>query len=296
MIDNSYDKIKLIILRAALILMGASIGFLALWQYFAVYPKVVKREYQIVITVVSSALIALIFGLSAKAVYRLMRSVAFASHSLKDRVGTRGIVAVALGLFVAVVPVVVFDIVIRRFVAIWAVRLLTDVLVYILCAAGCCVGFTKWFNITHEKKTDNVKAEKNTERVLHPVGYLLGADCFADERVLTAVYTLINVKVTEGAYKALCLYGGQSGADAARLMDSLIKSGKISAIAAKPFDGEDGYAQMEKQLAAAKRLKRISLSPSDGELSLFAFAPPTADIKNALFPQQKEEPVLRSET
>ena len=286
MTETNYDKIKLIILRAALVLVGASMGFLALWQYFIFYPNVVKREYQIVITVVSSALIALIFGLSAKAVYRLIASIAAATVRLKDRVGARGIVAAVLGLTAAGVPVVVFDVVIRRFVDIWAVRLLTDVLMYILSAAGCCVGFTKWLNISVADKAD--RAEK-TYKSIPAVGYLLAAECFTDERVITAVNTLINVKVCDGAYKALCLYH-EGGSDAARLMDALIKSGKVSVIAGRAFDGADGYKLMEKQLAVSKRLKRISLAGDELDLSVFAM--PTQEMKNALSTVEKGEQVF----
>lgn len=289
MTENNYDKIKLIILRAALVLVGAGIGFLALWQYFTFYPDVVRREFQIVITVVSSALIALIFGLSAKAVYRLICSIAAATVRLKAGVGMRGIVAAVLGLVAAGVPVVVFDIVIRRFVDIWAVRLLTDVLVYILSAAGCCVGFTKWLNITAAQKSEIADgAEKH--KPLPAVGYLISAECFTDERVITAVNTLINVKVCDGAYKALCLY--HDGTDAARLMDALIKSGRLSVISGKAFDSAEGYDNMEEQLAYNKRLKRVSLK-DDSELALSVFAQPSQEMKNALLPVEKSEQVFQ---
>lgn len=290
MTENNYDKIKLIILRAALVLVGAGIGFLALWQYFIVYPDVIRREFQIVISVVSSALTALIFGLSAKAVYRVICTIASATVRLKDSVGARGIVAAVLGLIAAGVPVVVFDVIIGRFVDIWAVRLLTDVLMYILSATGCCVGFTKWLNVTGAEKAEKADGAEKTYRSIPAVGYLLSAECFTDERVLTAVNTLINVKVCDGAYKALCLYH-EGGSDAAKRMDALIKSGKISVILGKPFDSAEGYAITEEQLAVSKRLKRISLR-GESELDLSVFAPPTQAMKDALLPAEKSEQVF----
>lgn len=275
MTNNSYDKVKLIILRAALVLIGAGLGFLALWQYFLFYPNVVKREYQIVITVVSAALVALMFGLSAKAVYRLISSVATAVIGLKERVGARGIIAVLLGFIVAGGIVVGFDFLIKLVVDIWAVRLLADVLAFILFAAALCVGFTKWMT--------SPKGEKPQKADAPAVGYLVAAECFSDERVLTAVYTLINVKVLDGAYKALCLYGGDKGADGARLMDTLVRSGAISVLNTnKPFDDGKAYEQLEKQVAAAKRLKRISLSGDEKEPALSLFSPPSADIVDAV--------------
>lgn len=271
MTNNNYDKIRLVILRAVLVIIGGVMGFLALWQYFMFYPDIVRREYQIVITVVSTALVALIFGLSAKAVYRLVSSVVTAARGLKENVGVRGIIAVLLGFAAAGVLVTVFDVIIRRVVDIWAVRLLADVLAYIFSAALCCVGFAKWLNAP---KTD-------TEKVGAPaVGYLIAAECFTDERVITAVHTLINVKVCDGAYKALCLYGGEKGADGAKLMDALIKKGVLSVVPTKKaFDDEAAYTAIERQLAACKRLKPVVLTATENELGLSVFAQPTEQIK-----------------
>lgn len=275
MTNNSYDKVKLIILRAALVLIGAGIGFLALWQYFLFYPHIVRREYQIVITVVSTALVALMFGLSAKALYRLVASVAVAVRGLKDNLGVRGIIAVGLGFLVAVGLTVAFDVLIKRVVDIWAVRLIADILAFILFAAALCVGFTKWMNAPKGNKSEKADAPA--------VGYLISAECFSDERVLTAVYTLINVKVCDGAYKALCLYGGDKGAEAARLMDLLVKKGVVSVLnTGKTFDDGRAYEQLEKQVAASKRLKRISFDADEKELPLALFSPPSADIVQAV--------------
>ncbi|MDE7164508.1 MAG: hypothetical protein K2O04_03695 [Clostridiales bacterium] len=271
MTNNNYDKIRLVILRAVLVIIGGGMGYLALWQYFLFYPNIVGQEYQIVITVVSTALVALIFGLSAKAVYRLASSVAVAARGLKDDVGVRGIIAVVLGFAAAGVLVTVFDVIIRRVVDIWAVRLLADVLAYILSAAAACVGFTKWLNAPRSEKTEKADVA---------VGYLIAAECFTDERVLTAVHTLINVKVCDGAYKALCLYGGDKGADGAKLMDALIKKGAISVVPTKKaFDDEVEYIAIERQIAASKRLKPIAITASENELALSLFALPTEQIK-----------------
>lgn len=283
MTNNKYDKVKLIILRAVLVVIGAGMGFLALWQYFLYYPDIVKREYQIVITVVSTALIALIFGLSAKAVYRLIQSVVIAVRGLGDRLGKRGIIAVVLGFVVAVGLIVGFDVLIRLVVDIWAVRLLADIIAYILCAAAACVCFTKLLNIPRSDKSQKADAA--------PIGYLIAAECFTDERVLTAVHTLINVKVCDGAYKALCLCSGDNGADGARLLDALVKQGLITVVNTdKSFTDGEAYTEIEKRLAAAKRLKRVSLAAADKELALGVFAMPSEDIRQAVLGSTEAQP------
>ena len=99
--QQHYDRKKLIILRAALIAIGAALGGTALWQYFVYYPDVIKREFRIVITVVSSAVLALILGLSAKPFYRLGASVADGVRALLSKLGAKGVAAVVLGLIAA---------------------------------------------------------------------------------------------------------------------------------------------------------------------------------------------------
>lgn len=286
MANNDYDKKKLIILRFALILIGAGMGYLALWQYFLYYPNVVRHEFQIVIAVVSSALIALILGLSAKAFYRLFSSVGESLRDFGGRVGARGIVAVALGFSVAVALTVGFDFGIRYVIEIWAVRLLADVLACIVFAALCCYGFTKWLNAA--------KTKHNTPQ---PVGYLIAAECFTDERVISAAHSLINAKVCDGAFKALCLYGNERGIKAAKLMDELIKCGKLDAVrTVKPFDDVASYTEVEKSIAFSNRLRLVEKSGvTDGALALDIFAPPTAELKNALKEQAEKRESVSNE-
>lgn len=261
---NNYDKRKLILLRFALIVIGAGLGFLALWQYFLYFPDIVRREYQIVITVVSSALIALLLGLSAKPFYRLIASIMFGIRSAGSKIGKRGIAALAVGFVVAGAVVVAFDMGIRLVLDIWAVRLLTDVLAYILSAALCCYGFTKLFTM------------QRTERPAPPtVGYLICAECLFDERAVTAAYALMNVKVCDAAYKALCLIGGDSAAAVQRL-DALTASGAVGVVHCdKEFATAAEYAEAEAELAAAKRLRIVGVAT---ELSLDMFATPTEKV------------------
>lgn len=259
--QQHYDRKKLIILRAALIAIGAALGGTALWQYFAYYPDVVKREFRIVITVVSSAVLALILGLSAKPFYRLGASVADSVRALLSELGAKGVAAVVLGLIAAGAAAYLTDVIIRDFLDIWAVRLLADVLVYLLFAALGCYGFTRW-----------LVAEED-EAVPPPpdAGYLLAADCFGDDRVLTAADALINVKVREGAYKATCLFGDS---DAVKRLDSVVRSGSAKVLRfGKDFADRAEFVALEKRLAQSKRLKYVS-TESDADVKLDAFALP----------------------
>ena len=68
---REYDKKKLIILRAVLIVIGGAVGATAVWQYFVYFPDVMRSEFKAVFTVVSGVVLAAILGLSAKPFYRL---------------------------------------------------------------------------------------------------------------------------------------------------------------------------------------------------------------------------------
>ncbi len=266
-----YDKKKLIILRAALIAVGGAIGGLALWQYFVYYPDVVSREYRIVITVVSCAFTALLFGLSAKAFYRLGASIAGCVLSVNSKIGARGMIAVILSFIASGAVVMVFDIAIRTVWNIWAVRLLIDVLVYIVCCALFCYESTKWLNAPAD-------GEDKTVEVKHG-GYLLSADCFRDVRVYTAADALINVKVYDGAYKALALWD-ESGLAVKRL-DELVLAGKVTVLRSnKTFSDKAGYDEIERSISAGKRLKFISADVSaDGDMNIAMFAPPPESVQ-----------------
>lgn len=259
----NYDKKTLTALRAVLLAVGAAVGYLAIWQYFAYYPDVVRREYQIVITVVCSALCALFLALSAKAFYRLGMSIRQGLLSVGNSMGLRGVIATVLGFSAAGAFVVGFDVMLRRYLDIWAVRLLTDILVYIVCTAVCCYAFTAW-----------LKANDKQEKSKAAVGYLVSARCFCDERVITAFSSLINVKVSGGAYQALCLAADEEGL---KLLNELIKLGSADVIPTdKQFADVNEYYEYERKLAESKRLKLVA---ADGDLSLGVFTPPTADMK-----------------
>lgn len=263
---SKYDKRKLIILRAVLIIIGGAVGYLAVWQYFEFFPDVVKREYMIVITVVTSFLAATLLGLSAKPFYRLGASIAASVGAVNDRVGIRGIVATALALIASGAVVTVFDVIIRNAQNIWAVRLLLDVLVYIVCASLCCYIFTKWLNTPETEET---------EKALPRVGYLLTAECFTDVRVNVAARTLINVKVCDGAYKALCLFESADNAQRAiKTLDELISCGAAEPIrSGNEFSDRVEYAELERSVAAAKRLILVSVKPTESsDLSLDVFS------------------------
>lgn len=266
--ELKYDRKKLIILRAVLIAVGAGLGGLALWQYFVYFPDVVRREYSIVITVVSALFTALMFGLSAKAIYRLGATIAGYAVSANERLGARGIVATVCGLAAAGCVVVLFDVAIRTVWNIWAVRLLVDVLVYMVCAAFGCYGFIKWANAPKDDENVVVASPKLS-------GYLIGWECFGDDRVFTAADTLIGAKVCDGAYKALGMWSDDK--TAIRRLDELVMSGKVGVLRCnKTFADKAEYTELEKTLAASKRLKFVCGGETEGGVNIAMFVSPDA--------------------
>ncbi len=276
MVETSkYDKKKLIILRAVLIAVGAAVGGTAVWQYFVYYPDVMKRELQIVIIVVSAVVLATILGLSAKPFYRLGASIGAQFESLVSSLGARGVVAVVSGFVAACMIGFLFDVIIRDYLQLIAVRVLADVLVVIVFAAICCFGFTKW--IAAGEETEEPIFEHNGKIV----GYLLGASCFSDDRVFTAVKVLYNVKASEATFRALWQKGD---ADALERFRLLTMSGAVDTVkCAKEFITAEEYAAVEADIAAEKRLIPIGLGDGiynalAGAVDLAAFVPPSGDF------------------
>lgn len=266
---QNYDKRKLIILRAVLLLLGAGVGALASWQYFEFFPDVVRREYRIMIIVVSSAVVAGLLWLSSKPLYRLGASIAESVGGAAAALGVRGIMGAALGFVAAGACAYVFDVIIRTHWDIWAVRLLTDTLVYILCAVLFCYSFTRWL------------VQNDAEHTPLPPrnGYLLKAECFNDDRVLTVAAALPNVKVCDGAFKALCLNNADSRA--VERLSLLVNSDAVGVIkCGGSFSTPEEFDELENRYAESKRLRAVCVRPcgaSAVELELFAL--PTESVK-----------------
>lgn len=256
---HQYDRKKLIILRAALIAIGAGVGGTALWQYFAYFPDIVRREYQIVITVVSAALTALLLALSAKPIYRLGAGIAESVSGVAVKLGAKGVIGVVLGLVAAGALVVAVDVIMSTYQDIWAVRLLVDMLAYLVFAALCCYGFIRWLSEPEETEAP-IESKKQ--------GYLLSYKCFMDERVITAADTLINACVCDSAYKAICLFGGD--AEAVKRLDSLVSCGAVKPVhVSKQFSDENELDEIEKSYARSKRLKYLSAEGAEPGISVF---------------------------
>lgn len=277
MVETSkYDKKKLIILRAVLIAVGAAVGGTAVWQYFVYYPDVMKRELQIVIIVVSAVVLAAGLGLSAKPFYRLGASIGAQFGSLVSSLGARGVVAVVSGFAAGGMIGFLFDVIIRDSLKIIAVRVLADVLVVVIFAAVCCYGFTKWIAASEER--DEPVFEHNGKIV----GYLLGASCFYDDRVFTAVKVLFNVKTSEATFGMLWKNGD---ADALERFRLLTVSGAVDMIkCAKECETAEEYAAVEVDIAADKRLIPVWLDGgshgiSENAVDLAAFVSPSGDFR-----------------
>lgn len=242
-----YDKKKLIILRAALIIVGAVVAGTAVWQYFNYYPDIMRREIEIVVIVVSSAVGAVIMGLSAKPFYRLGVGIATQFQGVIARVGVKGVAAVIAGLVAGGMLGYLFDVIVRHGIEIVAVRVLLDILVAAALAALCCYGFTVWL----------VSDGRQEQSAPAPRGYLLTASCFFDDGVYAAASALINATVSDGAVKALWKFG--ENGDALERLKKVMESGLVSTVSCPDdaFDTLEKYLAHEAETAKQKRLKTV---------------------------------------
>lgn len=264
---NMYDKKKLIILRIILVAVGGIIAGTALWQFFVYYPNAMRREFKISVAVVSAVVLAAIFGLSSKPVYRVGARLSGEIVKIGDGLGAKGTVAVVAGLLTAGMVGYLFDVIIREALTVWATRILSDVLVAMIFAALCCWAFTKWIAAPDEFEA--------ARKPMPCVGYLLSASCFFDERVFAAADLLCNVKVSDSVLKALWKF--DCGAEALERLKILMDSGAVGEIrCGEDFDTVEDYARAEAALASARRLKIVELDgrgfPETGAAKLDMFA------------------------
>lgn len=264
--NNIYDKKKLTALRIVLAAIGAVVVTTALWQFFEYMPDIMRKEFRISVTVVSSAVLAAIFVLSAKPIYRLLSRLSGELLKITAALGAKGTVAVVSGLLAAGMVGYLCDVMIRGALTVWATRILSDVLVAAVFAALCCWAFVKWV------ATDDDGEPLRKQAAC--VGYLLTASCFSDERVFVAADILCNVKTSDSVLKALWKFDG--GAEALERLKILSESGAVSELRGGDFETAEEYVKSEVKLAAANRLKPIELTgrgfPEIGGASLGVFA------------------------
>ncbi len=242
-----YDKKTLTILRAVLIVIGAATGGTAVWQYFVYYPDVMRREFSIVVIVVSAVVLGAVFGLAAKSVYRLAEAIKGQFGNLKAELGYKGVIAAVCGFVAAVLVGLLFDFIISRAVEIIAVRVLSDAIIVALFAALCCYAFIRWI------ASDDTEPVETSDK---KVGYLLTASCFEDDRVYAAAEFLCCVKVTSATFKALWKFADGAALDR---LKTVTESGAADVIRlAADFDTAEQYIKGEAEIAAAKRLKPIA--------------------------------------
>lgn len=271
-----YDRKKLTVLRAVLIAVGGALGGTALWQYFVYYPDVMRREIQIVVIVVSAIAAAALFGVSAKAFYRFGASIAALYAARFAALGVRGGVAVGAGLFTAGMLAYLFDVALGDYLGILPVRVLADILVALGVAALCCYGFSKWLT------AEEGESEKAANAAM-PRGYLLTASCFFDDRVYVAAESLLNVKVSENAAKALWKSCEKVDAAALERLRAVTADGRVEVIKSNAeFESAEEYCRVEGELAARKRLKVIEADSQcfakiSDAMQLAVFAPPKGE-------------------
>lgn len=245
-----------------------------MWQYFVFYPDTMRREFQIVIIVFSAIALAAVMGLSAKPFYKLGASVDEQFTRLASDLGAKGVVAVVSGLVTGGMLTFLFDFLIRGGVTIIAVRVLLDVLVFSALAALFGAAFVKW--IARDDGEEKIEADSR--------GYLLTASAFFDERVFVAASTLINVKVSSAAFKALWKYGDPAALERLKL---IVDCGSIGIVKqSEDFDSADDYAKRESELASGRRLVPVffacdAFTAPVGGTALDVFASPRGDVRGA---------------
>lgn len=277
-----YERKILIILRAALIVVGAAVVGTSVWQYFVYYPDVIKSELQIVVILVSAAVGAALLGLSAKPFYRLGASIGAQFSAIFIRLGAKGVAAIIGGLALGAGVGAAFYFSLKSVITILSVLVLSDILVTAAAAAIFCALFSYLAT----------KKQSGEKKAIVYRGYFLCASCFFDDRVFVAAETLDKARVSDGAFKAILKYGD---AHALARLKAVSESDRAVFVRCdfEACDDPKSFCEYEREYAKRNRLKAVDLQgtplskPADA--SLTAFCVPSREAVDAFSEKETDE-------
>ena len=240
---NDVDRRVLLITRVVLFIVGAVVGWLAMWQFLLAFPAAVRDGLKVVFEIIAAAVIAFALMLSARPIIYLGKLIAVGVARRAARLKPL-VLGIATGMMVAFLAYVLMSL----FLPIIAVRVVLTVLVGFGACVGASVAFAR--GLTAPPEEEPVSGER-----YH--GWILHASAFSSDRLPhmlewmdgpvyvlgRTIKTLIDGMETDP--DALARYKELSTQDAFRQLES----------------PETDETQAVTRLALTKRLRIVAASP-----------------------------------
>lgn len=249
---KQFDIRILTVARILLFLLGASVGWLCMWQLFLAYPNLVRDGLKIVFDAMVALFTGALLALSARPIvafiaYLVERTVRFsAQHKPIELVGL--LLGVAVGLMIAVFA----EVVMRLFLPIKAVRILLTVLIAVV---ACVVAAVAFVRMLLNPPDTAATATRHTGYIVHSSAFgsakletlldWLNGEVYVSRKTVNAL-----IEVVEGDSEPLIRFRRLETGETFRHVES---SNKLS---------EDEEVA---RLALMKRLKVIAKGLGEGE-------------------------------
>lgn len=245
---NDVDRRVLLITRVVLFIVGAVVGWLAMWQFLLAFPAAVRDGLKVVFEIIAAAVIAFALMLSARPIIYLGKLIAVGVARLAARLKPLEVVGLVLGIATGMMVAFLAYVLMSLFLPIIAVRVVLTVLVGFGACVGASVAFAR--GLTAPPEEEPVSGER-----YH--GWILHASAFSSERLPRmlewmdgpvyvlgrTIKTLIDGMETDP--DALARYKELSTQDAFRQLES----------------PETDETQAVTRLALTKRLRIVAASP-----------------------------------
>lgn len=170
---KSYDFRILVAARVILFMLGATVGWLSMWQLFLVYPSLVPDGLKITFDSVVALFLGALLALSARPILNVLSYIGAAILRFVSGHRPIELVGVLLGLAVGLMIAFFSDAIMRLFIPVKAVRIVVTVVIGLIAVFTASVAFARML----------LSPPERTEEAVHPVGYILYSSAFLSPKL-----------------------------------------------------------------------------------------------------------------
>ena len=241
---KSYDARILALARVLLFMLGASVGWLAMWQLFLAYPKLVPDGWKIAFDTMAAVFLGGLLALSARPILNVLTYVGAALLRFVSRHRPIELVGVLLGVAVGLMIAFFVSALLRTFLPVKAARVIITVVVALFSVFVASVAFVRLLLAPPEK----------AEEPAHTAGYILHSSAFRSALVTQLVEDWLNGPVYVSGKTVSALI-----ASVEEDSDPLVRYRKLEANdSVRRTDAANRLSETE-EVARLARLKRLKI-------------------------------------
>lgn len=137
------DRRVLIITRVICFVVGAVVGWTAMWQFLVAFPELVRPPLWIVFELIAALVIAAALTLSARPIIYLGKLIGQGVGKLAARLKPMEVVGIVLGLVAGLMVAFLAYVLMNLFIPIAAVRIVLTVIIAFAACIGASIAFAR---------------------------------------------------------------------------------------------------------------------------------------------------------